>query len=194
MTCRSIELHLTVWHQVKFRDCLLISASMASKDTPKKLYKKVSTSTDSSSRCRLCYSVADPHYSKHLFGQSHQDLLRYAEFVFGGCLPHDSNLPHLICRPCERRLKNLAQFRSIVTETRRLLRKDVGTKRCIEVSPSIAKPTSKARVAGGSRRRSIDFGIDSNEQSALAVPLPVSLFYCSFLTVLTTFLLLHVLE
>ena len=153
---------------MKFQDSSPIFASMASKDTPKKFYKKVSTSTD---------SVADPHYSKHLFGESNQDILRNAEFVYGSCLPHDSNLPHLICCPCERRLKNLAQFKSIVTETQRLLRKHVGTKRCIEVSPSVAKPASKARAAGGSRRRSIDFGNDSNEQSALAVPLQVSLCY-----------------
>ena len=185
---------LQAWHQIKFQNCSLIFASMASKDTPKKIYTKVSTSTVSSSRCRLCYSVSDPHYSKHLFGQSHQDILRNAEFVFSSCLPHDSNLPHLICRPCERKLKNLAQFRSIVTKTQQLLRKDVSTKRCIELSPSVAKPPRKARAAGSSRRRSIDFGIDSNEQSALAVPLPVGLFYCSFLTVFTSFLLLHVLE
>ena len=152
---------------------------MASKDTRSKKSTKVSTSTVSSSRCRLCYSVADPHYSKHLFGESNLDILRNAEVVFGGCLPYDSNP----CRPCERRLKNLAQFRSIVTETQQLLRKDVSTKRCVELSPSVAKPPPRARAAGSSRRRSIDFGDDSNEQSALAVPLLVSVFYSSCQTV-----------
>ena len=178
----------------QIQDSSLIFASMASKETPKKFYKKVSTLTNYS-RCRLCYSVADPHYSKHLFGESNQDILCNAEFVYGSCLPHDSNLPHLVCRPCERRLKNLAQFKSIITETQRILREDIRPKHCIKVSPSVAKPASKARAAGGSRRRSIDFGNDSNEQFALAVPLQVSLCYCrSLQTFLTTFSHLHVLE
>ena len=54
-------------------------ASMASKDTPKKFYKKLSGSTVIS-RCRLCNSFADPNYSRNLFRDA--TILRNAEKQF----------------------------------------------------------------------------------------------------------------
>lgn len=131
---------------------------MASKGTPKKFYEKLSGSTVIS-RCRLCNSVADPNYSRNLFRDA--NILRNAEAVYGGKFPQDINLPHLACRACVRRLNNFSQYRNVITETQRKLTEDVRTKRCLELSPSVAKPSAKVQAIGGSRRRSLDFGADS---------------------------------
>ena len=46
----------------------------------------------------------------------------------------------------------------IITETqKKLTTEDVRTKRCLELSPSVAKPSAKVQATGGSRRRSLDF-------------------------------------
>ena len=149
---------------------------MAGKDTPKKLYKKLSGSTVIS-RCRLCDSVADPNYSRNLFRDA--NILRNAEAVYGGKLPQDTNLPHLACRACVRRLNNFSQYRNVITETqKKLTTEDVRTKRCLELSPSVAKPSAKVQATGGSRRRSLDFataGAPGQSESSLHV----SKFYSS---------------
>ena len=146
---------------------------MASKDTPKKLYKKLSGSTVIS-RCRLCNSVADPNYSRNLFRDA--NILRNAEAVYGGTFPQDTNLPHLACRACVRRLNNFGQYRNVITETQRKLRtEDVRIKRCLELSPSVAKPSAKVQATWGSRRRSLDFAAGAPGQSESS--LHVSKFY-----------------
>ena len=149
---------------------------MAGKDTPKKLYKKLSGSTVIS-RCRLCDSVADPNYSRNLFRDA--NILRNAEAVYGGKLPQDTNLPHLACRACVRRLNNFSQYRNAITETqKKLTTEDVRTKHCLELSPSVAKPPAKVQATGGSRRRSLDFssaGAPGQSESSLHV----SKFYSS---------------
>ena len=118
---------------------------MAGKDTPKKLYKKLSGSTVIS-RCRLCDSVADPNYSRNLFRDA--NILRNAEAVYCGKLPQDTNLPHLACRACVRRLNNFSQYRNVITETqKKLTTEDVRTKRCLELSPSVAKPSAKVQAS-----------------------------------------------
>jgi hypothetical protein len=143
---------------------------MASKDTPKKYYQKSSTST-SISRCRLCNCVTDPVHSKNLFKSSNQTVLKNAESIYGGVLPQGNGLPHLICRPCERRVNNATQFRNTITETQQLLQKDVRTKRCIDISPSVTKPSTKAHAAGPSRR-SLDFNVvDDREKQSVSLNL-----------------------
>ena len=92
---------------------------MASKGTPKKLYKKPSGSTVIS-RCRLCNTVADPQYSKNLFRDSNRAILRNAETLYGGELLQSGELPHLVCRPCERRLNTALQFKRTIGETRNI--------------------------------------------------------------------------
>ena len=86
---------------------------MASKDknTPQKLYKKQKESTVSS-RCRLCNRISDPGHSKNIFRLQNQAILRTTEIVYGSNLPQDSNLPHLICAPCKRRLLTLRKLSS----------------------------------------------------------------------------------
>ncbi len=97
-------------------------------------------------------------HSKKLFRSSNQTVLKNAERIYGGVLPQGNGLPHLICRPCERRVNNATQFRNTITETQQLLQKDVRTKRCIDISPSVTKPSTKAHAAGPSRR-SLDFNV-----------------------------------
>lgn len=99
---------------------------MATKDTPKKYYKDLSVATNIS-RCRLCNCVTDPGHSKKLFRDSHKAILKNAEQIYGGVLPQQEGLPHLICRSCERKLHNATQLRNTIIETQQLLRKDIRT-------------------------------------------------------------------
>ena len=175
----SIILHFKRRIWVKFQSTLILIESMASKDTPKKLYQKRTESTVRISRCRLCNSVADSKYSKNLFRDQNKTVLRNAERIYGRELPHSDNLPHLICAPCERRLNNAIKFKGIIEETQRVLQEDVRAKRCVDVSPSVPKPPMKVRSAGTSRRRSIDFNIGTGEleSNIISSPLNVSLLY-----------------
>ena len=104
--------------------------------------------------------------------------------------PYAYDLPHLVCAPCVRRLNNFIQFKSTVTETQRLLLEDTRAKRCVEISPSVAKPSAKVRATGTSRRRSINFDISSGDQlltenatsstTSLALHVSYSIFYLCF--------------
>jgi hypothetical protein len=53
---------------------------------------------------------------KNLFHKSNVELLGLAETIYGGKLPNEDCLPHLVCQPCERRLDNLKKFRKMVCE------------------------------------------------------------------------------
>ena len=83
----SIVLHCKCRIQVKFQKSLISIASMASADTPKKLYEKRTQSTGSISRCRLCNSVTDKKYSKNLYRAQNRAVLLDAESFYGGKLP-----------------------------------------------------------------------------------------------------------
>ena len=89
---------------------------MATKDTPKKLYVR-SAFKDVISSCRLCKSVVDKRHSKDLFSAKNRLILSNAQVLYGKDLHKDSALPHLICRPCERRLENAIKFKKIIEET-----------------------------------------------------------------------------
>ena len=127
---------------------------MASKGTPKKLYAK-STPKENISRCRLCNSVQDPKRCKNLFGSANKVILQHAESIYANKLPQVYGFPHLICRPCERRLNNAIVFKNCIAETQKSL-EDTRSKRCIEESPSAVKSAPKV-LARECRRRSIDF-------------------------------------
>ena len=148
---------------------------MASKDTPKKLYKKQTDSTGSISRCRLCNSVTNPKHCRNLFYAKNQTVLANAERIYGEKLPQNDSLPHLICAPCERRLTNAIKFKNIIEETQRVLQEDVRAKRCVDVSPSVTKPPAKVRLTETPRRRSIDFNISrcESESSVTSSPSPL---------------------
>ena len=128
---------------------------MASAGTPKKLYVK-STPKKNISRCRLCNSVQDPKRCKNLFGSANKIILQHAEAIYTNKLPQFNGFPHLICRPCERRLNNAIAFKKCISETQKSLADDTRSKRCIEQSPSAVRPAANV-VARESRRRSIDF-------------------------------------
>ena len=148
---------------------------MASKSTPKKLYKKSSASNENSGRCRLCNGVQDPRHCKNLFSKTNQRILNNVESIHGERLPHVDGFPKLLCRPCERRINNTITFKNVIAETQKSLMKDSRTKRCVDISPSVARPAPKVTVVD-SRRRSLFNESSSNEsttpiaQMALAMP------------------------
>ena len=121
---------------------LFLIAPMATKDknTPKKLYTKQKESKVES-RCRLCNRITDPGHSKNIFRVQNQAILHNAEIFYGANLPQDSNLPHLICAPCERRLKNVTEFKKVITDTQRELQENLRTKCCVEISLTVGKST-----------------------------------------------------
>ena len=86
-------------YEVRFN----LGGQMSHTVTPKKVY----AAYKKSSRCRLCSSVGD--HRKNLFGKANRALLRAAEELCGSSLPQREDLPHLICRPCERRLNAFAR-------------------------------------------------------------------------------------
>ena len=76
--------------------------------------------------------------------------------ILGEDLPHVDGFPSLICRPCERRVNNTISFKNIIFETQKSLLKASRSKRCVEISPSVLKPSVKV-AAVESRRRSLKF-------------------------------------
>ena len=119
----------------------------------KKVYK--SSANTNSSCCRLCRSVGDTSSWKNLFGKGNRALLATAEIIYGSPLIQDKTLPHLLCRPCERRLKNFEIFRVAIKESQSSFQR---VKRCLEISPSVARTLSKsARDSANSRRRELCF-------------------------------------
>lgn len=127
------------------------------KETPKKIYPKSIVGLEC--MCRLCGSFEDKKYCKNLFIKRNENLLHIAEIINGGSLAFDTGLPNLLCRPCERRLNNLAKFKKVITETQDSL---VRKKRCMDESPSARKSRTKSlrevepdRIV--SRRRSLSF-------------------------------------
>ena len=172
------HMEILKFHSLAHRVALDLDRHMESKDTPKKLYRK---QTDSKviPRCRLCNSVSDPHRCKNLFKEQNRLILRNAEVIYGGDLIRHDGLSYLVCAPCERRVNNAIQFKKVIVETQRVLRDEVTTKRCVELSPSIKK-TAKARAVGSSRRRSIDFtdraASESQAKEQDVNPTPVSIF------------------
>ena len=79
---------------------------MASKETPKKLYQVPGSSLIDSASCRLCGTVGNPSHRKDTLKPSNRVLLKIAEQFYGHSIAPDTNLPHGVCRPCERRPKN----------------------------------------------------------------------------------------
>ena len=75
-------------------------------------------------------------YRKNLFKKSNEQLLAAAEVVYGGTLPGNELRPHLLCRPCERRLNNFKAFRAMITESQSHFQRSDRVKRCIQVSLS----------------------------------------------------------
>ena len=107
------------------------------KNLPQKKYKSIPTGN--SSCCRLCKSTAKIHFKKSL-RKGKQILLITAEDIFGKSL-EKGELPHLLCRPCERRLNNFRSFKAIIIQSQSSFER---VKRCVEVSPFVRCPSSKS--------------------------------------------------
>ena len=97
--------------------------------TPKKISK--SSTTANISCCRLCKSAGDVSCSENIYAKGNRALLAAAEDIYGRPLRQDKLLPQLLCRPCERRLKNFVSFKTVICESQSSFET---VKRCIENS------------------------------------------------------------
>jgi len=131
--------------------------------TPKKTYTL--SVIGNQSCCRLCSLVKDVSHCKNLFKKANEQLLATAEAVFGGTLQRKELRPHLVCRPCERRLNNFRAFRAMITESQSHLQRSERherVKRCIEVSPLTPRTLKSAK--DGTTRRGLNFAVDAENQ------------------------------
>ena len=65
--------------------------------------------------------IGDSRYCKNLFREANRDILDFVQQVYGDVLPRDKTLPQLVCRSCERKVKNAATVKKTSAETQRLL-------------------------------------------------------------------------
>lgn len=134
-------------------------------NTPKKRY--TSSASINTSSCRLCGSVKDASHCKNLFGKTNRALLAAAEDIFDS-LPCRELLPHLLCRCCERRLKNYVAFKNLIAQSQSSFERSERMKRCIGESPSAPRALKSAkeddRGQAKLRRRGLSF-TGSSEQS-----------------------------
>ena len=89
--------------------------------------------------CRLCRATGEVHL-KNMFVKGNRALLSTAEEIYGWSLETDE-LPHLLCRSSERRLKSFKEFKLKITATQDSFER---VKRCIEVPPSLPQTSSKS--------------------------------------------------
>ena len=131
--------------------------------------EKTYRSSDSGiqSCCRLCSSVNDFKYCKNLFKKSNKELLAAAEAVYGGTLTRNELRPHLLCRPCERRLNNFKAFRAMILKSQSRFQRSDRVKRCIEASPSAPRTLKSAKDDTTTRRRrGLNFAVDNQDLSS----------------------------
>lgn len=152
---------------------------MSSKETPKKVYSTVDYNLDPSS-CRFCRAVGDASHRKNIFKPLNRHLLRIAEQICGHPIVKESGLPHLMCRPCERRLKNTIEFQKVMVEAEQSFRErqtsQTRFKRCVEVSPSVQQPP-KSRLA--TTRTAPSARITLSFDSSIEVSTSLILYLCN---------------
>ena len=137
--------------QTRFHVCSTPMSDGNILQTPEKTYR--SSDSGNQSCCRLCGSVKDFKYCKNLCKKSNEELLAAAEAVYGGTLPRNELRPHLLCRPCERRLNNFKAFRAMITESQSHFQRSDRVKRCIEASPSAPRYNDSSSPRSEFRRR-----------------------------------------
>ena len=165
----SEEYVVTKIHPVSRASTICCSAAMSDGNilqTPKKNYP--SSDNGNQSCCRLRGSVKDFKYCKNLFKKSNEELLAAAEAVYGGTLPGNELRPHLLCRPCERRLNNFKAFRAMITESQSHFQRSDRVKRCIEASPSAPRTLKSAKDdtsdTSTHHRRGLNFAIAGDKK------------------------------
>ena len=137
---------------------------MSSDNTPKKTY-----TTSVIKCCRLCGSVKDALHCKNLFKKATKELLALAEAVFGGPLQRHELRPHLVCRPCDRRLNNFRAFKAMIAESQSHFQRNERrerVKRCIEVSPSAPRTLKGAK--DGTTRLGLNFAAGAENQGFIS--------------------------
>lgn len=77
--------------------------------TPREVYDSVGKKDLTC--CRLCKLVGDISRWKNVYNKGNCALLAAAENIYGSPLTCGESLPHLLCRACERRLKNFIVLR-----------------------------------------------------------------------------------
>ena len=126
-----------------------------------KIYQ--SSNNRNSSCCRLCGLLKDVNYCKNLFVEANKQLLAVAEDIYGRSLLRKVNeelRPHLLCRPCERRLKNFKGFKGIISQSQRYFERGERVKRCIDVSPQTLKTAKDQKTS----RRGLSFPTVADEE------------------------------
>ena len=122
---------------------------MSIDNTPKKIYGTRSQNLDS--RCRSCLKICDRNHNTNFFKPCNSSVLLIAEQILCERLQQDESLPHLLCRPCVRRFKNLIEFKNVIVESQQTLAAECRSKRCKETSPSsmLAKTSNGNQQVGG---------------------------------------------
>ena len=147
--------------------CLITKAflcGMASKETPKKVYSTVESIIDPTP-CRFCRAVGDASHRKNIFKPLNKHLLRIAEQICGNTIAKESGLPHLVCRPCERRLKNTIEFQKVILEAEQSFRERQSN---LDVSPSVPQPPrSRLATAGTAPSARIALSFDSTVEVSM---------------------------
>ena len=119
--------------------------------TPKKLDRPEET-IYTSSWCRLCLKLCDVTHCKNVSRKTNSGILEAVEDIMGNHLPPKESLLYLMCRPCERRLRNCADFKRMICKSQESLKEEYcRVKRCVELSPSVAAsvaPTLKRPAQG----------------------------------------------
>lgn len=139
---------------------------MAENLTPRKLYFRGSKQS-ACSICRMCLKVCDPKNAKNIFSRVNSKVLAIAEDLLGKPLPRGENLPHRLCKPCERRLNNYSEFKTLARNSQNLITADSTAKRCKEMFPSTLppakRPESKRETTAAKKSRRSLILHDSNE-------------------------------
>ena len=77
-----------------------------------KTLKKISAvSSNATSSCRLCRSVGNSANCKTCFGKANRAFLVGPEEIYGSSFQRRELLPHLLSRPCKRRLETAQRLR-----------------------------------------------------------------------------------
>jgi len=106
--------------------------------------KRTSSASINTSSCRLCGSVKDAAHCKNLFAKANRALLATAEDIFTS-LPFRELLPHLLCRSCEKRLKNYVACKTMIAQSQTSFENSERMKRCIGESPSAPRTLKSAK-------------------------------------------------
>ena len=145
---------------------------MAEIGTPKKTYMRSFRDV-----CRLCGETG--RLQQKLFSKSGEKK-QINEKIFkatGLRLENDPNLPHAMCRKCERMIESIVAFQEKVTKSQHAFVASVTVKRVIDMSPSQEKLSmrkkfaadSQIRVPSSSRQLCFDNGAENT-----ALPQPTS--------------------